>query len=443
LRVPAECGEIEVFEDRTSKSGRTIELNLAIIPAISRNPAPDPLFLLAGGPGEAATESFLLVYAALQQINQKRAIVLVDQRGTGESNPISCADDGDMENELLDDAEIKSYLAECLADLDADPAYYTTPIAMDDLDEVRETLGYQQINLYGVSYGTRAAMVYARRHGEHLRSMILDGVVPLDWTLGPSTAGDAQRALDLLFDRCGSDPNCHSTFPNLSEEFNTVIERLQSNTVSMTVRHPTRGDDIEFTLNLDLFANTIHQMSYEPESAALIPLMVHRAFNGDFSPLVSQYLTSVELLDAQISTGMRLSVLCSEDVPFYYLEDSSDGYMGNLYIDAFEPLCEIWPEGRLPPDYKHPLQSDIPSLLLSGEVDPVTPPSNGDRAAETLTNSLHLVAPGQGHAVIFRGCIPTVANDFIESASVSSLDTACVEDMVPMPFFVNFSGPSP
>jgi pimeloyl-ACP methyl ester carboxylesterase len=444
-RVSARCGSIDVYEDRQLGSGRKINLNVAVIPAISRNPAPDPLFFLAGGPGEAATQSFIVVYAALNEINQKRDIVLVDQRGTGGSHLLTCPQTEEEENPKDDSEAALKYFQECLAALDANPRFYTTSIAMDDLDEVRQVLGYEKINLYGASYGTRAALVYARQHGDHLRSMILDGLVPLDWSLGPTVSADAQRSLDMLFKRCAEDSACHSTYPDLEQEFQAIFERLNEDPIDISLEHPTTGEMVDITLSQEIIANTIHLVTYTPENASLLPHMIHQAAAlDDFGPLAAQTLITNQNLTNAISLGMRNSVLCSEDVPFYPNTTPTDsGYLGENYTLILSDICSVWPAGELPDDFKLPVTSDVPSLLLSGEADPVTPPQNGEQAAQTLANSLHIVAPGQGHITVFRGCIPQIAMQFIETASVQGLDTSCVQNIEPMPFFVNFNGPLP
>ncbi|RPI33653.1 MAG: alpha/beta fold hydrolase, partial [Chloroflexota bacterium] len=207
-RKEAKCGTLTVYENREAGSGRQIDLRIAVIPSISRNPAPDPLFFLTGGPGQAATESFPVMASAFERIQQKRDIVLVDQRGTGQSNPLKCPVlDEDLENQA-DDAYM-DFLNTCLESLDADPRLYTTWIAMQDLDQVREALGYQQINLYGVSYGTRAVLTYLKQYPDRVRSVILDGVVPQDEVLGIDVGRDAQRALDMIFARCAADQACN------------------------------------------------------------------------------------------------------------------------------------------------------------------------------------------------------------------------------------------
>jgi len=442
IRLPAKCGKLTVYEDRQAQSGRTIDLNIAILPAISRNPEPDPLFFIAGGPGEAATQSFLIVYSAFVNLNRKRDIVLVDQRGTGGSNPSQCNNLGDVDQEgELDNAQ---FIQSCLDEWDADPRLYTTSIAMDDLDEVRQAMGYAQINIYGASYGTRAALVYARQHPEHLRTLVLDGIAPPNWTLGPTTSVDAQRALDLIFERCTVETACRQAYPDLDQQFSDLMKRLETEPQPVSLPDPANGEIITVTLNSTDLASMVHTLSYAPETSSLLPLFLTTAYKyNDWSPIAAQYLNTTQLLNATISTGMRLSVLCAEDAPFFPDFISSTGYLGESMLETLPQLCAMWPQGEIPLDFKDPVNSSVPVLLLSGEADPVTPPSNGELAAQTLSNSLHIVAPEQGHIIVFRGCISRLATQFIEEASVDNLDATCVSSLQPMPFFINFNGPTP
>ncbi len=443
--LKAECGKLNVFEDQVNQTGRQIELNLAVIPAVSRSPSPDPIFFLAGGPGEAATQSYPLISSAFQLINQKREIVLVDQRGTGDSNYLACASfAGEQESESSDPQAIQSELKKCLAELDADPTLYTTAVAVQDLDQVRQALGYEKINLYGASYGTRAALAYARQYPAHVRSIILDGIAPPNWTLGPSVPEDAQRALEMLFERCASDPGCQAAFPNLEVEFKDLLNQITKDPIEVSLTHPVSGEPTQFTLDRDTFANLIHTSTYSAESAALLPLMIHTAHErGDFTQFAALALSNYDTLSDSISPGMRFSVLCAEDVPFFDQEEATLGYLGDFFNRTFETICKTWPQAQLPEDFKQPVYSTAPTLLLSGEADPVTPPGNGELAAESLPNSLHLVVPDQGHIVIYRGCIPKIAAAFIENGSLAELDTACVQDIKPMPIFTSPNGPQP
>jgi pimeloyl-ACP methyl ester carboxylesterase len=445
LRLPALCGRLAVYENRAANSGRQIELNIAVIKAISRDPAPDPLFFIPGGPGEAATESYLVLSSAFDRIHQKRDIVLVDQRGTGGSHRLDCQE-SDSQDAPAGSSEqaLQQSLTQCLASLDADPRFYTTSIAMDDLDQVRAALGYAKINLYGASYGTRAALVYARQHPEQVRAIILDGVAPPNWTLGPSAPADAQRALESIFTRCQDDPDCNLAFPDLPKAFEGIQAKLSQEPVEVSLVHPITGERAKFTLTQEIFANTLHNMSYNAETAALIPLYIYTSFSrDDYSLLAAQALSNQELLTRSIAGGMRFSVICTEDVPFYQTEPTTTGYLGDSVKNSLSQVCKVWPSGELPANFKDPVQTNTPVLLLSGEYDPVTPPENASLTAQTLPNSLLIVAPGQGHITIFRGCIPRLATNFIDSGSVNGLDSTCVENIKPLPFFVNYSGPKP
>lgn len=448
VRVAAKCGHIEVFEDRATDTGREISLNLAIIPAVSRNPEPDPLFFLTGGPGQAATESYPLLSSAFERIHQKRDIILVDQRGTGKSNPLTCTGVEDIDLDATDNQELANRLKQCLSQLDANPALYTTTNAMQDLDQVRETLGYEQINLYGISYGTRAALTYLSLYPVHIRSIILDGVVPQDEPLGLSVGRDAQRALDLIFSRCDRQPSCSRAFPEVRAEFKQLLDSLETDPVEVSLPHPTSGEETHLKFTSEKMGTAIRLFSYTPETAALLPLMIHDASaHRDYQLLAATYLIIEGDLESSIAEGMGYSVLCTEDFPFYSLEEAAKenagSYLGDETAVELSNICQTWPHIQVSPKFKKPVQSDVPVLLLSGEADPVTPPENGNLVSRTLPDSLHLVAPGQGHNVIFRGCIPRIAADFIDAASVQGLDTACVQDIQPLPFFVNFSGPIP
>lgn len=449
-RIAARCGWLAVYEDRTAQSGRQIDLRVALLPAISRDPEPDPLFFLTGGPGQAATESFVSISFAFEQLRRQRDIVLVDQRGTGQSHPLRCPEperDSEEEDDAAPtDADINDWVQQCVATLDANLALYTTSIAMDDLDDVRAALGYEQINLYGVSYGTRAALTYLQRHPAHVRTIILDGVVPQDTALGLSVAADAQAALDLVFARCAADAACAASFPNLEAEFADLLTTLETTPVTLSFPHPRTGELSEVTMHKETVAVTVRLLSYAPETVALLPLLIHQAAQKEYTPLAAQAMMVSENLAQLIAQGMNLSVICAEDAPFYDAVGSSDAgdtYYGQFEVERIQSYCRTWPRSELPADFKRPVNSNTPALLLSGEVDPVTPPANGGRVAQTLPNSLHIIAPGQGHNVVFRGCIPRLMTDFVVSGSVADLDATCVQSLKPLPFFVRFAGSEP
>ncbi len=449
-RLPAKCGTLTVYEDRAAQAGRQINLRIAVIPTLSRAPAPDPLFFITGGPGGAATVDYLQMSAAFSRINEKRDIVLVDQRGTGQSHPLECAG-LDEEPEADDEQALQAWLEACLGQLDADPRFYTTQAAVDDLEQVRQALGYGQINLYGISYGTRVALTYMRSYPHNVRAAILDGVVPQDEALGTSIASDAQKALDAILARCVADADCNQAFPDLSAALEALLQRVEKEPITLTIEHPATGQPTELKFTRDSLGVVIRLFSYNPETVALLPLLIYDAqTTGDFSRIAAQSLLVSQQLEGNLVIGMHHSVVCAEDVPFYVQQGSFVGdveaekraYLGEFYRDL-EKICAYWPAGQVQPEFKEPVRSDTPVLLLSGEIDPVTPPANAEQAAKTLTHSLHVVAPGQGHGVILRGCVHRVAASFIEQGTVDGLGTDCVKAMEPPPFFLSFTGSAP
>ena len=439
--VAARCSTLDVPENYAESSGTQITLRVVTIPAISRNPEPDGLFLIAGGPGQAASEAFTPLIAVLNGVNRTRDLVLVDQRGTGGSNPLICAIDDPLTNSSEEENE--QWLRDCVEALDGDPRFYTTEAAARDLDAVRAALGYSQVNLLGVSYGTRVAQTYARLYPEQMRTMILDGVVPNDEAIGTNMDLDAQRAIERMFERCATDELCNEAFPDLAGQFTQLLAQLAEEPATVQLDDPFTGEPTEFTLNADLAAFTIQNLSYSPETVALLPLLIGMAAEGDLRPLTAQVLLLNRNVGETISLGLRLSVMCSEDVPFYGPRPEPRAtYLEQRAFDVFEVPCEFWPHIPADENIREPLTLDVPTLLLSGENDPVTPPDNGDEVAAGLPNSLHIVAPGQGHSIFFRGCLPLLVADFVRDADLSLLDPSCVERLDAPPFFTSFTGPA-
>jgi len=445
-RIKAKCGQLPVPENPDDSGGKKINLAIAVLPAIRRNSSPDPLFFLTGGPGQAASESFVQMYNFFLNINQKRDIVLVDQRGTGKSNPLRC--EYPPTADYSPEFELSPFLESCLKSIDAEPQFYTTEIAMQDLDIVREALGYEKINIYGLSYGTRAGLNYLRMYPERVRSIILDGVAPPQISLGLSVAKDAERSLNLIFHRCQSEPSCNENFPDVAIAFDEILANLEKSPASLRISHPVSGKMIDLIFTKDMFTNAIRLLTYAPETAALIPLIIHSAaVEQDYSLLASQYLMVIGSLNSSIANGMGYSVLCSEDVAFYSPEEAHqanvDSYIGDSQTDALFEICKVWPHGQISVEFKEAVHSSVPILLLSGEYDPVTPPEFADLASETLSNSLNLVINGQGHNVFIRGCVWRLGTDFIETARFDNFDHSCLDKIEPFPFFINFSGPLP
>ncbi len=446
--VPVEtlCGTHEVFEDRVKAAGRKVKLNIAVLPALSPHPAPDPLFVLAGGPGQGATSTTPAIALSLDRVRRDRDIVFVDQRGTGKSNPLRCPAQGEptLQERLGGEPEEKELRA-CLAAYDADPRLYTTPIAADDLDEVRAALGYAKINLWGASYGTRAALVYVRQHEDRVRTVTLDGVAPFGLSLPLSVAKDGQHALDRLFDDCEHDSACATTFPDLRARFAAHVTSLREHPIETHVAHPLTGESIPVTIRASGFTAVVRALLYVPELSSLLPYTIDRATKGDYGPLAAQAWTFQRSMD--VAEGLFLSVVCAEDVPFVTpekIESETKGtFLGADFVKHTVEACKVWPRGTVPPDYRAPVRANVAALILSGELDPVTPPSYGEEAKRGLPNAEHRIVAGFGHGTTRPGCVGQLVADFIVRGSAQGLDPACLHSKRRPPFTVGFAGSAP
>lgn len=443
----AECATLTVPENHDTPDGRTVDLNIVVVPSSNSQPEPDPLVLLAGGPGQAATEAFPPVLGLFSDVLRERDIVLLDQRGTGDSSPLTCPalEDESLPADLSDEAFI-DLLDACRRDLSEtrDLTRYTTADAVADLDAVREALGYSELNLYGASYGTRLAQAYMQRHPDRVRSAVLEAVVGPELVLFQDMPRDGQRALDDLFARCAADPACNEAFPDLPAQYGAILDRLQE-PVAITVANPLDNEPIDLTLDRDLFAQLIFNILYSTEFQSLLPLLIDNAHEtGEYGSLVAQALAVGQ--SAGLETALLYAVTCSEDAPLVDLETAraiQEGTGMALTAERFLAICETWPRAETPADLRRPLESATPVLLLSGDADPVTPPAYAEAVAATLPNNVHLVLPGHGHTVLTAGCLPRLLAQFVAAGSVAELDTSCVAEIQPPPFFISFAGPRP
>ena len=446
--MSARCGMMTRPLDPSGELSGEIELRVAVVPALNLTPEPDPIVPIAGGPGQGSVQFYTGYAGAFEKLRRNRDILLVDQRGTGESATMDCEFDDDVvEGQYSPELTIK-YTRQCLDELPYDARFFTTSVAVQDLEAVRQALGYPSLNLYGVSYGTRVAQHFARRYPDSTRTVIIDGVVPPQKSLGPEIATESQKAVDKILARCIADEVCSERFPEVDKTFATVVETLRSEPVDIVVPHPSTGRPEQVAFGINEFAVAIRLLAYNPRAISLIPLMVHEAGEGRYVPLGSQYMmTMIGLTDA-LSLGMHNSVMCTEDVPFIVDEEVDyagleASYMGPLQLDALRAICSVWPAGPIDEHFKSPLATDLPVLLLSGDADPITPPGYADLAMVDLTNAVHLIGEDQGHGQINVGCMPRIVSDFVDTADPLSLDTECMKRSFVMPFFVDFSGPTP
>jgi len=454
------CTDFEVAENPARPEGRHIGLHLAVIRSDAAQPEADIVVMVAGGPGEAATEAFADT-APYRGVLKHHDVLLLDQRGTGGSNPLTCKktaealrtqgaaheDGGEAPGlESPGPDAVRKRIAACLAEVRnrADPRYYTTTVAVDDLEKVRLALGAPRFDLIGVSYGTRVAQQYVMRHPDGVRSVVLDSPVPNQLILGEDFAANLESALKRDFADCRAAPACQNAFGDPMRTLYALRDALRANPHEVTFRDPRTFEPVSRLLTADSLAGVVRMFAYEPETAALLPLSIEAAAQGDPAPLLGQ----VRLLDADLAAdlngGMAASVICSEDAGALHERPQDAGtILGNRLIENIEAQCQVWPHGAMPDDFHAPLVSSKPILILSGSRDPVTPPKYGAEIMRGLRNARHLVLTGQGHAVLARGCVPDLIEQFIDDPEPGKLDARCLNRLGPIPAFVNFNGAAP
>lgn len=463
------CGRMTVFEDREAGEGRTIELNVVVVPARSEEPLPDPMVLIAGGPGEGVTGSAPYVPEVAGELLERRDVLLVDQRGTGESNGLFCSFGVSREDPqpAYDAFFPLEGVRACRRELEerADLMQYTTTIAAGDLEEVRRRLGYGPLNLIGGSYGTRFVQEFLRRHPQSVRTAVLQGVVRMDHRMPLQHAVDGQRSLDMVFLLCEEDPDCREVFPDLREEFWAVLERLEEEPGRATIDNPlldapdgNGGEDedggagaddrtVELSVGRGMFAESLRSLLYTVQGSTELPFIVHRAHQGDFAPFFKTTAGWRVLVELEIANGLYLSVTCAEDTVWFDPEDAelqnAGTAVGDLRTDAQRAACTAWPVGEIPEDFHEPVRTDRPVLILNGGLDPVTPPRYGREAARFMPESRFVLIPRGHHAydsLTNQECIEDLMREFIQAGGAEGLDTSCVASMRRPPFVVDESG---
>ena len=438
------CGTFEVFENRTTRQGRKIALDIVVLPAIARNKEPDPVFFFAGGPGQGAAGLAREALAIVGGLNNKRDLVLIDQRGTGKSNGLNCkvpdATSPEKSDPAKRDASSVKAIETCRDELAkmADLGQYTTTVAMADIDEIRAALGYDTINLWGGSYGTRAAMEYLRRYESRVRTVVLDGVAPPSLALPESFSRDAAAVLDKMIVACAMESQCAKRHADLKVMFDDLLTLLSKAPRSVSVADPLTGLKRDITVTREMLLTSVFPTLYVPEMVTMLPVALARAKQGDYASILTMGGTFADFAEQKLARGMQLSVVCTEDVPRVTRGQPQSQLQpqpfGPLFVEEFSKACELWPKGVMPADFVLPVKSAKPVLILSGGLDPVTPPPYGEEVKRNFSNSLHVVALNIGHGVSHHGCGPKLIKKFIETATVADLDAKCLE-RIPRPLF--------
>ncbi len=443
--IEAQCTTFEVPEDPAKPEGRKIALNIAWLPAKQEaDAADDPIFFLAGGPGQAAVESFPMMAPAFDEARKQRHVILIDQRGTGGSHPLSCEWDETMAEDDLAAAVRATQACRDRLAKHADLTRYTTTDAVRDLDAVREALGVAQLNLVGVSYGTRVAQQYAMRHPQATRSIVLDSPVPNTLVLGNIFARNLDDALALQFGRCTQDPACKGKLGDPRAELDTLLATLRKEAPLVRFRDGRTGQVRSERLTPMAVAGLVRMYAYQPAAAALLPVLIHEANAGRYEGLAALAALLTDEMADMMAMGMQLSVVCSEDGGRIAASAQDQGtVLGHTLTDFLAAQCKVWPKAKPPADFNAPLATQVPALVLAGEYDPVTPPRYGREIVETLPNGRLFVLRGQGHSVLGAGCMPKLFAQFLDTTDAKALDDACLQNLAYVPPFTGYNGWEP
>lgn len=446
----ADCQFITLKEDPDNSNSRTLDVYLTRIPAIQDDQKP-PVFFIAGGPGQASSELVAMFRHQFSHLLVDHDFVFVDQRGTGKSNPLDCDIDllehADKTLKTLEGLALEKQ-RECLKTYDGDLTRYTTPYAVQDLEAVRKHLGYDKIFLWGGSYGTRVIIEYLRSFPSSIAGAILDGIAPVSLQLPAFLERDGSSALGRLFNVCQSDAACEAAFPSLSAHWLTLLDALERKPRIVTLTHPRTQKPHRIYIDDQIISAWTRIILYSREITPILPLALYRATQEDYSQLFSIYALGLDSLSEGVSEGMQAAVLCAEDRQYGQLntQNEPDSYTRLLHLPpskSFDRICEMFPKSILAANYFTPINSEVPTLLLSGKLDPVTPSLWADELSPQLPNSRHIIVEGGHHIVSRLGCMPHIIAKFIKAPNkLNDIDIECVKNIKIPHFFIDSAGPA-
>ena len=437
------CGSVRRALDPAKPTGRQIDVHFALLPALARNRKPDAVFFFAGGPGQSAIDLAGQIGRSLARLSNRRDIVLIDQRGSGRSAALRCAEQSPLQplSESIDAARAVQRLQACRAEIEklphGDLRHYTTWVAAQDADAVRRALGVDQIDLVGASYGTRAALEVLRQFPQIVRRVVLDGAAPPDMVLPVASAIDNQAALDAVFSACEVAAACSTLHPALRAQWQALLTALPR---VASVAHPVSGRVERITLTREAVLSLVRVPLYVPALAAALPQVISDAANGRFEPLLGLAAALSGSQVGQIAEGMHFAVVCSEDMP--RLARPAEGAalagrvandFGDSFAEQYEAVCAGWTRGAVPPAFYGMPVATAPVLVLSGGADPATPPRHGEHVVRALgAKSRHVVVPEAGHGVMGIACMRDVVFRFIDAASDDAalkVDADCAQKL--------------
>lgn len=430
---------MSVPEDHAHPGGNSIKIHVAVVPSLARRPDPDPVYFFAGGPGQAASDIGALV-SALADLRKKRDIVLVDQRGTGKSKTLTCKAptlDGEKTDPVratlaMDDGAVRAEWSDCMASFKGNAAMHRTDDYINDLEAVRKALGHSKINVWGGSYGSRVALRYMKRHPASIRAAVLDGVAPTSLRLPDDALATSEAQLRTVLEACAASNGCNKAYPGALATFDRLLAELRANPVTVSVPHPATGQPVQGTMTDRKLVSLLWPLLYKPESARMIPSLLGRASERNFAPLFST-LAASSVTEGDIAVAQRFAVMCAEDM---LGRSPAPNPRFQALTNAFYGFCKAMPHGQVAAEFFEPTTSAIPTLLLSGASDPVTPPAQAELAAKTLTQRKHIVVPNSGHIVSPLPCVRRVVVKFVEAGDIAAAKDGCEADLkLPPPLF--------
>jgi pimeloyl-ACP methyl ester carboxylesterase len=436
------CLRLSVPLDPAKPKGEQLSLHVTLAPAFRESARPDPLFVLAGGPGEAGSDIVPLLNNAFRRIRATRDIVLIDQRGTGRSDKLDCPDKPG--SDAMTEEEMNAEVRRCIAAIKRPFSAYTTANAAQDIEQVRRALGYGKINVWGGSYGTRLGQAYARAFPDSVRALILDGVAAPDQVI-PAGAQDGQAALELLFKQCAQDAACNKAYPALRSEFDALVAKFAAGPQKIEVINPRTAEPLAVTMTSTLFLKTVQNVLYSAQDSRRLPFLLHSAYQGRWAPFIARRNASGDY-SSEGGTGLllHLAVVCAEDyprlTPALRAEDDKGSFMAGIRTERITAMCKQLEVPAVP--YVAPSRIAVPVLMLSGALDPVTPPRRARTAASFMNQVQHHVVGNAGHGISQLGCAPRVMREFLDQPG-QAVKGACLSEIPSPSFQVGSAGPQP
>ncbi|MFT5637014.1 MAG: pimeloyl-ACP methyl ester carboxylesterase [Cognaticolwellia sp.] len=442
IRQQVQCGTYVAPENYDKPDGAKIDINFVVLPAIDNSTEKLPLMFLAGGPGQAAAELSAQIYRGFSEIRKTRDLILIDQRGTGKSHPLQCEESLEVDpyTSLPEDFTIAD-IEQCIAQLKGDLSQYNSENAIRDFDAVRAVLGHQQVHIYGGSYGTRAGLVYMRMFPTSLKSVVLDSVGPIEVPIGLFGKSVEQSFIKLI-ENCQNEESCATQYPELAKEFTAITNKLSQAPVTVEIAHPRLGTKTAFSISKDKFISSIQMQLYSMETRSLVPLLIHQAYLGNYMPLAGIIAQSESGMGIYI--GLHFNIVCNEDFPKISADmkavDADNNFAKGMSLVMIGKACAAWPTYQPSADFYQTVTADIPTLIMSGELDPVTPASNGEKSHVNLPNSHHIISKNNAHIVASTTCGIKIVNEFLEKQTPKELDESCIEEIPDESFMVGLNG---